>query len=167
MPSRTTGLSPFKAKHGWEPTTPLQILYKGWVQQDLGPMDLEEWTTVNAERVQHARDIVVANLQRSSEERKRQWDKRAQVRQFDQGDQVLLRKSSLNTKLADIWEGPYQVLKRNTPLSYKISTGDRVLPSVHIKQLKAYVPRPEPRVWRYWSQIPSQTQWMNNMLRLK
>ena len=26
MPSRTTGLSPFKAKHGWEPTTPLQIL---------------------------------------------------------------------------------------------------------------------------------------------
>ena len=119
MPSRTTGLSPFKAKHGWEPTTPLQILYKSWVEQDLGPVDLEEWTTVNEERVQHARDVVVANLQRSSEEHKRQWDKRAQVRQFEQGDQMFLRMSGLNTQLADSWEGPYQVLKRNTPTPCK------------------------------------------------
>ena len=158
MPSRATGLSPFRAKHGWEPTTPLQILYKGWVQQDLGPVDLEEWTTVNAERVQHAREVVVVNLQNSSDERKKQWNKRAQTRQFEQGDQVFLRKSGLNTKLADSWEGPYLVMKRNTPLSYKINTGDRILPSVHIQLLEAYTPRQEdPKVQRVTSVLEPDT----------
>ena len=157
MPSRTTGLCPFKAKHGWEPTTHLQILYKGWVQQDLGPVNLEEWTTVNAERVQHARDVVVANLQKCSEERKKMWDKRAQVRMFEQGDQVFLRKSGLNTKLSDSWEGPYQVMKRNTPFSNKVSMSDRVLPSVHIQLLKAYVPRPELKVRRVTSVLEPDT----------
>ena len=33
--------------------------------------------------------------------------------------------------------------KRNTPLSYKINTGDRTIPSVHIQLLKAYKPRQE------------------------
>ena len=28
-PNRSAGLSPFLLKHGWEPTTPLQLLYKG------------------------------------------------------------------------------------------------------------------------------------------
>ena len=129
MPSRATGLSPFRAKHGWEPTTPLQILYKGWMQRDLGPVDLEEWTTVNAERVQHAREVVMVNLQSSSDERKKQWDKKAQTRQFEKGNQVFLRKSGLNTKLADSWEGPFVVEKRNMPLSYRINTGYCTLPS--------------------------------------
>ena len=112
---------------------------------------------VNAERVQHARDVVVANLQKCSEEHKKVWDKLAQVRMFEQGDQVFLRKSRLNTKLSDSWECPYQVMKRNTPLSYKVSTGDRVLPSVHIQLLKAYVPRPEPKVGRVTSVLEPDT----------
>ena len=61
--NRSMGLSPFKAKHGWEPTTPLLILHKGWVQQDLGPIELEEWTILNAERVQHMRKEAVVNLE--------------------------------------------------------------------------------------------------------
>ena len=143
----------------WEPTTPFQIPYKGWVQRDLGPVDLEEWTTVNSERVQHARDVVVANFQTCSDERKKLWDKRAQTRQFDKGDQVFLRKSSLNTKLADSWEGPFVVEKRITPLSYRINTGDRTLPSIHIQQLKAYTPRQEDsKVKRVTSVLEPDTQ---------
>ena len=76
---------------------------------------------------------------------------------FEQGDQVFLRKSGLNTKLSDSWEGPYQVLKRNTPLSYKVSMGDRVLLSMHIQLLKAYVPRPEPKVGRVTSVLEPDT----------
>ena len=44
---------------------------------------------------------------------------------------------------------PFIVDKRNTPLSYKINIGDRILPSVHIPLLKAYTPRQEgPKVQR-------------------
>ena len=42
-PNRSTGVSPFLLKHGWEPVTPLQLLYKGWVQSSLGEVDLEDW----------------------------------------------------------------------------------------------------------------------------
>ena len=92
MPNRATGLSPFKIKHGWEPTTPLQLLYKGWVQQDLGPIDLEDWTLLNAEKIQHMREVSVVNLKANSEARKKSWDRKAQDRQFEKGDQVYLRK---------------------------------------------------------------------------
>ena len=48
-PNRSLGVSPFMMKHGWEPVTPLQILYKGWVQEDLGEIDLVEWVMTNSE----------------------------------------------------------------------------------------------------------------------
>ena len=113
---------------------------------------------LNSEKVQHARDMVVANLQKCSEDRKRVRDRKAKVREFLKGDQVFLSKAGMNTKLSDSWEGPYQVVKMNTPLSYRISTGDRVLPSVHIQQLKAYIPRPEPKVGRVTSVLEPDSQ---------
>ena len=48
-PNRSVGLSPFLLKHGWESTTPLQLLYKGWVESDLGPINLEEWVAEDSE----------------------------------------------------------------------------------------------------------------------
>jgi len=48
-PCESTGISPFLARQGWEPTTPVQLLYKAWAQHDLGEVDLEEWVMVNSE----------------------------------------------------------------------------------------------------------------------
>ena len=33
------------------------------------------------------------------------------------------------------------MVKKNLPLSYRISTGDRTIPSVHVQLLKKYTPR--------------------------
>ena len=112
MPNRSTGLSPFKLKHGWEPITPLQVLYKGWVQKDLGPIDIEEWVIDNADKVQHMRNVVVVFLTTTSEQL---WNKTAQTRQFEKSGRVYMRKSGLNTKLLDSWEGPYVVEKETRP----------------------------------------------------
>ena len=63
-----------------------------------------------------------------------------------------MRKAGLNTKLAENWEGPYTVTRKNSPLSYRIDTGDRVILSVHIQLLKMFMPRKtEPRVTRVTS----------------
>jgi len=53
--------------------------------------------------------------------------------------EVLMRKPGLNTKLEESWEGPYTVKKRNSPLSYTINVGSRVIQSVHIQLLKQYM----------------------------
>ena len=151
-PNNATGMSPFVASHGWEPATPLQLLYKSWAQTDLGEVDLQEWVLCNAEKVQALRDQAVVRKQQVSRDRKKAWDRKAQVREFVKGDEVYMRKAGINTKLSESWEGPYTVVRKNSPLSYRIHTGDRVIPSVHIQLLKEFVHRKqEPKIARVTS----------------
>ena len=56
MPCVSSGFSPFLLKHGWEPITPVQLLYKGWAQQNLGDIDLEQWVIENTEILQNLRE---------------------------------------------------------------------------------------------------------------
>ena len=137
-PSTTTGLSPFMARQGWELVTPIQMLYKAWAQTDLGDVNLADCVTENAERVEMAREKAVLCKTDVADKRKLTWDKSASNREFDIGDEVLVRKPGLNLKLSESWEGPFTVTKRNSPLSYAIDTGDRKLPSVHIQLMKKY-----------------------------
>jgi len=44
------------ARQGWEPATPVQLMYKVWLEQDLGDIDLTVWVALNAERVETARE---------------------------------------------------------------------------------------------------------------
>ena len=63
-----------------------------------------------------------------------------------------MHKAGLNTKLTGSWEEPYTVMRKNSPLSYRIDTGDRIIPSMHIQLLKRFVPRKsEPRISRVTS----------------
>ena len=96
---------------------------------------------MNAEKVQHIRETAVVSMTCTSEKRKCEWDKNAQHREFDKGDMVYFRMSGLYTKLAISWAGPYQVVKKNSPLTYRIDTGDRVIPSVHVQLLKVHTQR--------------------------
>ena len=84
-------MSPFLLKHGWEPITPLQLLYKGWVQQSLGDIDLEQWVMENSEHVQNLRDNAVVSYKQCSKMRKEQWDVKAKPREFKPGDNVFMR----------------------------------------------------------------------------
>ena len=72
---------------------------------------------------------------------KEKWDERAKPREFQKGDQVLMRKSGKNLKLSETWLGPHEIVKKNSPLLYKANTGSRVISSVHIQLLKEYVKR--------------------------
>ena len=58
-PCEASDLSPFVLMHGWEPNTPLQLLYKSWVQQELGDIDLQEWVLKNTEKIDNLRDKAV------------------------------------------------------------------------------------------------------------
>ena len=116
-PNRSAGINPFLLKHGWEPVTHLQLLYKGWVQSSLGDVDLEQWIMENSERVQGLRDQAVVNLKQCSVLRKEKWDEISKPIEFQKGDQVLMRKSGMNLKLSESWLGPYEIVKRNSPLS--------------------------------------------------
>ena len=135
-PSASTGVSPFLVTHGWEPRTPLKVLYESWVQRDLGGTDLSEWISENQDRVETARDKATATALKTSEKRQEAWNKRAVSRSFAVGDKVWVRRPGLNQKLRESWAGPGTIVKVNSPVSYKVQTPDRLIPTVHIQQLK-------------------------------
>ena len=124
---------------GWEPATPVQLLYKVWLQQDLGNIDLTEWVALNAERVETVREQALLNKTKVAAKRKETWDKTARQREFQIGDEVLVRKPGLNLKLSESWEGHFRVSKRHSPLSYSVDMGDKKLNSVHVQLMKLYV----------------------------
>ena len=52
------------------------------------------------------------------------------------GDKVWVRRPGLNQKLQESWAGPGTIVKVNSPVSYKVQTPDRLIPTVHVQQLK-------------------------------
>ena len=137
-PSASTGVSPFLLTHGWEPVTPLQVLYQSWVQSDMGGVDLSQWVLENTDRLECARDVATSKQLEVIAKRKDVWDKKARPRSFCEGDLVWVRKPELDMKLRESWEGPGKVLKVNSPMSYRVETNKRVIPTIHIQQLKSY-----------------------------
>ena len=135
-PSASTGVSPFMLTHGWEPSTPLQVLYQSWVKQDLENVNLADWVLENQERVENARDQATSNLLTASIKRSEAWDSRAVDRHFEVGDKVWMRKPALDHKVQESWMGPCTVVKKNSPVSYSIQTAQRLIPTVHVQQLK-------------------------------
>jgi len=139
VPSDATGLSPFLVKQGWEPSTPLGLLYESWLDGELEGLDLTEFVVENSERVEHLRESSSLKLRETGESRKNKWDGKAKERGFSVGEEILMRKPGLCGKLETSWEGPYVILRENSPLTYAVDIGDRTIPSVHISLLKKYM----------------------------
>ena len=150
-PCSATGMSPFMARQGWEPATPLDLLYKAWAEQDEGNLDLVGWVDLNIERVETLRDKAVAALAKSASDRKERWDRKAKSRTFQVGDKVLVRKPGMCAKLEETWDGPFTITRVNSPLSYAVDFGYRKSPSIHVQLLKRFQPKEETRVARVTS----------------
>ena len=152
-----TGMSPFMARQGWEPATPLHLLYKAWVKQDAGNLDIVDWIELNIERVESLREKSVATSAKAANARKENWDKKAKPRSFKVGDKVLVRKPGMCTKLEESWDGPFTVIKVNSPVSYAVDFGYRKSPSIHIQLMKEFQSQDE-RVARVTSVLAPDTQ---------
>ena len=146
--SAATGISPFYATHGWEPVTPLQVLYKSWVDTDLGSMDLTDWVHINSERIECARDRATNVKIEVAKKRADKWNERAKV---------LIRKPGLDTKIRESWEGPGTIKAKNSPVSYRVQTDNRLLNTVHVQQLKLFVEQSPKSVKRVTSVLEADT----------
>jgi len=111
-------MSPFLARQGWEPNTPIELLYRSWVQEDLGGVDLDDWVMMNSDRVEELRERTEARLRETAIKRKHTWDKKA--------DRIWMRKSGSNLKLDSSWEGPYTVKKPGVATSTKMLLCDEL-----------------------------------------
>jgi len=114
------------------------VLFDSWVDEELEGLELVDFVMENSMRVEELREESSLKLRKNGEERKKKWDLKAKDREFKENDEVLMRKAGLNGKLETSWNGPFRIVKKNSPLSYRVDMGDREVPSVHISLLKSY-----------------------------
>ena len=67
-------------------------------------------------------------------EKPKQYDKHAKHREFALGTLVLVRTPDLEGKLSDIWDGPYEIIRKITDLTYELA-----VPSRRSKRMVAHV----------------------------
>ncbi|KAJ9525206.1 hypothetical protein QJQ45_020746, partial [Haematococcus lacustris] len=137
-----TGFTPFYLNYGQHPTTPSALLLP---PPTLVPSQAaEDFVTSMRNNLTAARSA----LQRSIDTQKLHADQHRRHEEFEVGDLVLLSCANLNlqtavnsAKLQPRFVGPFKVLAKHSPVSYKLDlpSSMRILPTFHISRLRHYL----------------------------
>ena len=96
----------------------MAVLKCAWLEGDDEGGSLSEWLVCIRGKMADMALVVSGRERKSKELMKRQYDKKPNVKTFTAGDMVLVRKPGLQSKLGDTWDGPYQVEKQISPVTY-------------------------------------------------
>ena len=98
-------------------TGPLDLLRNSWLEGESEEANVSEWLlNVKARMAEMA--VVVSDRERKAKvDMKRFYDRSAKVKSFSEG---LVRKPGLQCKMGDSREGPYQIGKQISPVTYRI-----------------------------------------------
>ncbi|KAJ9521268.1 hypothetical protein QJQ45_023012 [Haematococcus lacustris] len=137
-----TGFTPFYLNYGQHPTTPSALMLP---PPTLVPSQAaEDFVTSMRNNLTAARSA----LQRSIDTQKLHADQHRRHEEFEVGDLVLLSCANLNlqtavnsAKLQPRFVGPFKVLAKHSPVSYKLDLPPsmRILPTFHISRLRPYL----------------------------
>ena len=81
-PARDTGLSPYQVVFGRQLRTPLDALYHGWRHDACKYMNIAEWPSALADRLEDVRDLVVSKGIMASMQTKKAYDKCSKCKTF-------------------------------------------------------------------------------------
>jgi len=113
MPNASTGFSPFELLFGRRARGPMDLLASSWSghsdQDDGKPLYQYVFDLKNC--LSDACEMVDQNLEKTAIKNKAHHDKKAKVRRFQVGDEVLLLLPSDTNKLLMLWKGPFSVVE--------------------------------------------------------
>ena len=142
-PQEATGFSPFELLYGRTVRGPEQILKELWTGETGGTevktsyQYVFEWR----ERLNNTMKIAQEELLKSRKKNKTLYDRRANRREFQEGDKVLLLLPTDTNKLLMQWKGPYEILSRcGKGIDYRIEVNKKVK-TLHANMLKKYIER--------------------------
>ena len=105
--------------------------------------DKLEYKAALISRLRLAYDNLVSKRDAEIVKYKANYDKRQRKVEFKEGDQVMyfrsVPKQGLSQKLLPRWEGPFQVINRLGPVSYRIEREQRNLVA-HVQKIRLYKP---------------------------
>ncbi len=137
-----SGYSPFDMVYGFRVRTPLDALYHGLYEVEAERLNVCEWVTRMAERLENVRDSAALGVAKGKESRLQYLNRGTKMREFKEGDLVLYRVPGRTCKLSDSWQGPYKVVKRVGSVNYRIGRvgNERHAKVVHVNCIKEFNP---------------------------
>ena len=119
-PHSVTGYSPFTLLFGREVRGPLALLRSSWAESNEGSCDVGEWLSDVKARMCEMSELVSTREGKAKLAMKKYYDRTATVKTFEPGNMVLVRKPILQGKLNTSWEGPYEIDKQISPVTYSV-----------------------------------------------
>ena len=144
------GSSPFFLLKGFEPRLPTDVLFHD-EELDVDPISTSNLPTILVERLINFRlafDYVRAQQHKQHLRNKRLYDQKVREAVYSPGDLVLLHQrkhvDGLARKLEIHWYGPYQVIKRTSPVNYLLNVGKQKLLQVNVGNTRKFLKKLDP-----------------------
>jgi len=127
--------------YGRQVRGPLDALKEGWMIGEVDEHSAVSWLNQLKERMETIVEMARKQDEKTKKAMKRQFDRGARMREFEPGQMVLVRKPDLQGSLEDSWDGPYEVLRKISPVTYELSVLSRCSRRmvVHINSLKEWI----------------------------
>ena len=120
-PHSVTGFSPFSLMFGREARGPLELLRSSWADSvDTDVSNVSEWLVAVKQRMCEMAVLVSDREKVAKQKMKAYYDKGAKIKSFAVGEEVLVRRPALHGKFEKSWDGPFEVGKVVSPVTYLI-----------------------------------------------
>ncbi|XP_072014751.1 uncharacterized protein [Amphiura filiformis] len=125
VPCEATGYSPFHLLYGREIRGPLSLIKEGWLEQTKEPQNVAEHLLEMSANLTKWMASARANKEISQKKMKYYYDKHAQDRTYQVGEEVLVFLPEGAGKLDSKWQGPYKISKKIGDANYEIIMPDK------------------------------------------
>ena len=124
---------------------PMQILKELWTDETTDPevKTTYEYVIDLRDRLEETYMLAHNELEKSSTNYKRYFNKKAKDRQLKVGDQVLLLLPKYKNNVEMMWQGPNRIVEKLGSLDYRIKMDNGNVKIFHINMLKKYLDRPQ------------------------
>ena len=146
MPNDTTGIPPVTLKTGQPPRGPLHILKLNMLKDEatipltLGKKD-SDFLKELKENLRSAAQLATQNFDKNAKRYADNYNKKAEPKAFEVGDEVIVFKTGINLKMSNRWEGPATITNKVRNHSYNVQFENRRTQVVHADRLRPFIRR--------------------------
>ena len=140
VPQVSTGFSPFELVYGRDVRGPLDVLKESFEEPTEDLECVTSYLLRTRDTLRHISELAQENLKAAQTKQKLWYDKGARVKEFQQGQHVLVLLPSSTSKLHAEWQGPYKITKKISAVNYQVNMEDKQknLRIFHVNMLKEW-----------------------------
>jgi hypothetical protein len=140
-PHTATGFSPFELLFGRDVRGPLAVVKEQWELKQTLPQSVIDFVQKTQTRLRDMAELAREKDQTSKRASKTWYDRGARDDPLQVGEQVLILLPEESPKLSAKWHGPFQIVEKVSPVSYRVKLPNRRKPirQFHRNMIKCWV----------------------------